>query len=112
MAGATAIGADEVVVDDLLRTARGAEGDHDEERNAGEAFSKSLGHASDRMQADGRADVQKLPDHKVTTLDAAEAERWKQILAPMVEEWVRDVPDGTRVLAAYRDELVKIRSTP
>jgi TRAP-type C4-dicarboxylate transport system substrate-binding protein len=81
------------------------------DRHSGEVFAKTLGRASDRMQADGRAGVEKMPGHVVTTVSDAEAERWKHILSPMVDEWLRDVPDGARVLAAYREEIAKIRST-
>jgi len=79
------------------------------DRNSGEKFSRALGKASDRMLEDGRADVQKLPGHMVTVLDAEEAARWQLILAPMVDEWLKETPDGPRVLAAYREELAKIR---
>jgi TRAP-type C4-dicarboxylate transport system substrate-binding protein len=81
------------------------------DRHSGETFSKTLGRASDRMQTDGREAVEKMPGHVVTTVDPAEAERWKQVLAPMVDDWLREVPDGRRVLAAYRAEITKIRST-
>jgi hypothetical protein len=63
------------------------------------------------MESDGRDRVAKMPGHTVATLDAAEAEAWRRILAPMVDDWVRETPDGAKVLAAYRDEIARIRST-
>jgi TRAP-type C4-dicarboxylate transport system substrate-binding protein len=80
------------------------------DRHSGEGFSHALGKAADRMEDDGRERVKALPGHVVTTLDPTEAERWKRILAPMVEEWLKDVPDGPKVLAAYRAEVAKIRA--
>jgi TRAP-type C4-dicarboxylate transport system substrate-binding protein len=78
---------------------------------SGEKFTRALGVAADRMQAEGRANVEKMAGHVVTTLDAAEAESWRRILAPMMEEWLKETPDGPKVLAAYRDAIAKIRST-
>jgi TRAP-type C4-dicarboxylate transport system substrate-binding protein len=78
---------------------------------SGEKFTRALGAAADRMQAAGRSDVEKLPGHVVATLDPAEAENWRRVLAPMTDEWLKDTPDGPKVLAAYRDAITKIRST-
>jgi len=78
---------------------------------SGEKFTRALGRAADAMESDGRDRVAKLPGHTVSTLDAAEAETWRRILAPMVDDWARDTPDGAKVLAAYRDEIARIRST-
>ena len=79
--------------------------------SSGEKFTRALGVAADKMQAQGRADVETMPGHTVTTLDAAETENWQRILAPMVDEWLKDTPDGPKVLAAYRDAIAQIRST-
>jgi len=43
--------------------------------------------------------------HVVSDLTPAEAERWKKLLAPITEEWVKATPDGAAVLAAYRKEV-------
>jgi hypothetical protein len=36
--------------------------------------------------------------------------RWKQRVQPMLDEWVKTTPDGAHVLAAFRDEIAKVRA--
>ena len=44
---------------------------------------------------------------KRAPLIAAAVALWKQRLAPIADEWVKETPDGARVLAAYRSEIAK-----
>jgi TRAP-type transport system periplasmic protein len=81
------------------------------DKHSGETYSRLMGTLSDTVEDESRAHVKKLPGHHVSTLDAKEAERWKKILAPISEEWVKRTPDGAKVLAAYRAELAKLRTT-
>jgi TRAP-type C4-dicarboxylate transport system substrate-binding protein len=51
--------------------------------------------------------------HEVSDLAPAEVERWKRILAPITEGWVKATPDGANVLAAFRREVASaVRSRP
>jgi TRAP-type C4-dicarboxylate transport system substrate-binding protein len=42
-------------------------------------------------------------------LDPKEEARWRAAVAPVTEEWVKSVPNGAAILAAYREEVKKIR---
>jgi TRAP-type C4-dicarboxylate transport system substrate-binding protein len=50
--------------------------------------------------------------HVVSEFDPSVAAQFKQRVAPITEEWVRDTPDGAKVLAAYRAEILKARAAP
>lgn len=75
-----------------------------------ERFSRRLGENSDRMEAEFRGGVAKMPGHTVEKLALAEAAVWKKTLAPITEEWVKSTPNGAAVLAAYRAEIANIRA--
>jgi TRAP-type C4-dicarboxylate transport system substrate-binding protein len=79
------------------------------EKNSGEALSRALGRSNDgemhRVEAlltdrakQGKID---LP----YTLSAAEFERWKKNAEPVVDAWVKSVPDGPAILAGFRAEV-------
>lgn len=76
---------------------------------AGAPLSKTMGKAADEQNADARAKVVAGGGH-FNKLDAAETARWKQRLDPVVQEWLKNTPDGPKVLAAFRSELAKVRS--
>lgn len=44
------------------------------------------------------------------TLSPAEEAKWKQRLSPIAAEWVKEAPDGAKVLAAFRAEVAAARS--
>ncbi len=45
----------------------------------------------------------------VTTLTPDQEAEWKKRLAPVTDEWVRSVPDGAKVLEAFRAEIAAAR---
>jgi TRAP-type C4-dicarboxylate transport system substrate-binding protein len=80
------------------------------DKNAGLPFAIKMGNNSDIVEAQVRERVKAKPGHTVAELDPAELARWKKMVAPLVEEWVKNTPDGAKVLAAYRAELAALRS--
>jgi len=80
------------------------------DRYAGEPFSRRLGEGGDKATEDVKERWKALPGHTVSTLAPQESERWKKILEPVTTDWVKRTPDGEKVLAAFRAELIKIRS--
>jgi len=46
---------------------------------------------------------------KIDTLAPAEEAKWRKTVAPIVDEWVKNTPDGAKVLAAFREEVEKVR---
>jgi TRAP-type C4-dicarboxylate transport system substrate-binding protein len=80
------------------------------DKNAGLPFTQLMGNNSDTVEAQVRERTKSKPGHTVAELSPAELARWKTMVAPLVDEWVKATPDGAKVLAAYRAELADIRS--
>ena len=80
------------------------------DKNAGLPFTIKMGNNSDTVEAQVRERTKAKPGHTVAELDPAELERWKKMVAPLVDEWVKSTPDGAKVLAAYRAELASLRA--
>jgi TRAP-type transport system periplasmic protein len=75
---------------------------------SGESFSEILGANN---QAADRAEGQKVSaeaGQTVTKLAAADYPAWKARMQPVVDAWVKNTPDGAKLLAAYREELAKL----
>jgi TRAP-type C4-dicarboxylate transport system substrate-binding protein len=77
--------------------------------HSGRALSLRMGKAADETNVEGKAKFVAMPGHSVAALRPAELARWKQALAPISEDWMKTVPDGAAVLAAFRTELAKAR---
>lgn len=63
-------------------------------------FSQTLGRAADAEWARSR---RALKD--VSELSQAEEARWKKLVGPVAEQWVKETPNGAKVLAAFRAEI-------
>ena len=50
-----------------------------------------------------------LVQAQVTTLTPEQQAEWKKRLAPIAEEWAKSVPDGEKILAAFRSEVTALR---
>jgi hypothetical protein len=46
----------------------------------------------------------------VFELAPEERAKWKARIAPVIDNWVKNTPDGAHVLAAFRKELADIRT--
>jgi TRAP-type C4-dicarboxylate transport system substrate-binding protein len=77
------------------------------DRNSGRILSQNFGKALDKVAADQRAEVSKMPDHQVASLPAAEQARWEAAMRPIYQSWIARTPDGEKVLASFRAELKK-----
>ena len=60
----------------------------------------------------GRADVMARNDanRQIVQLTPAQAESWKQKTSSIQDEWAKNVPDGAKVLAAYKEELARVKA--
>lgn len=77
------------------------------DKHMGMEWSVIMGKNSDQVEEESRIEVRAKAGHTVSQLAAAETERWKKLLVPIGEEWVKTNPDGAKVLAAYRAEVAK-----
>ena len=85
-------------------------------REAGKAYSD----VSSQSQADagtaGLNSVDKFPGGKLTTLPRAEQEKWANAMPNIAKEWADNIDKhgmpGTKILAAYMDEMRKAGAKP
>jgi TRAP-type C4-dicarboxylate transport system substrate-binding protein len=72
------------------------------EEFSGEPWSKRMGIITSRAPTE-------LAGHEIVNLSDDEVARWKVQLNPITETWIKETPDGAKILAAYRNELAKVR---
>jgi len=80
------------------------------DKTTGEPMVRHMIGVIDGATGFARSTVEKEPGHTIAQLPPDEEARWKAKVAPVIEEWTRDTPDGARVLAAFRSEVAKIRA--
>jgi TRAP-type C4-dicarboxylate transport system substrate-binding protein len=80
------------------------------DKYSGPVFSEWVGTAIDESEEASRANARAMPDHKLVKLAPAEEARWKARVAPVTDAWVKATPNGAAVLAAYREEIAKVRA--
>jgi TRAP-type transport system periplasmic protein len=77
--------------------------------HSGEAASRAFGAFWDAERKEGKETTLARGDKRtVVDLTAQQTEAWRQKLAPLEASWAQSVPDGGKILAAYRAELAKL----
>jgi len=77
--------------------------------SSGESLARHMGRMGAQQLIEVSAKLS-APPHVASTLEPAEAQRWKQKVTPLIEDWAAKTQDGAKVLAAYRAELVSLRA--
>jgi TRAP-type C4-dicarboxylate transport system substrate-binding protein len=77
---------------------------------SGEALTRRLTQAVDNSNIFARDKVKSEPGQTVAQLAPDEEARWVAKVAPVIDEWTKSVPDGAKVLAAFRREVRKLRA--
>jgi TRAP-type C4-dicarboxylate transport system substrate-binding protein len=80
------------------------------DKYSGMPFSERMGHAIAKMADQGRHAALARQGAAIVDIPPAEEARWKQRVSPVIEEWVSNTPNGAAVLAAFREEIDKIRA--
>ena len=80
------------------------------DRHSYETFSRAMGKSGDRQAEFARGRIKSIPGQAVYPLEKNEEARWRELLKPITEEWVKTTPNGTEILAAFRDEMAKLRA--
>ena len=75
--------------------------------NSGENQSRLFGKFWDLAEANGRKAVASDPKHTIIELPPAVAAAWKKAALSVTDQWAKSVPDGEKILAAYKAELAK-----
>jgi TRAP-type C4-dicarboxylate transport system substrate-binding protein len=73
------------------------------------AFSKSMGASGDWQIDHNRNEVRGMAGQTVYALEAAQTAVWQAKTKPVADALIRDMPDGEKVLAAFRAELKKAK---
>jgi TRAP-type C4-dicarboxylate transport system substrate-binding protein len=76
---------------------------------SGEGLSARIGKAGNENDLKNREKIAGTAGHTITALTSQETARWRKVLTPVTDGWVKATPDGARVLAAFRDEVLKAR---
>ena len=74
--------------------------------NSGEAQSRLFGAFWDRVQDEWRQKVRGMKGHTVVSLTPEQTNEWRKRLSPVINEWIKDAPDGDRLFKRYA-EIVK-----
>jgi TRAP-type C4-dicarboxylate transport system substrate-binding protein len=77
---------------------------------SGEPWSKHMGAYATQEEEESIAKVLAEPGQNRHKLGPAEEERWRALVKPITDEWLKTTKDGDKVLAAYREELGRIRA--
>lgn len=79
--------------------------------HSGEMESRAFGAWWDGERKAGRENTVARGDKRtIIDLTPEQTAAWQKKLAPLVDNWVKDTPDGAKVLAAYRAELANIEA--
>jgi TRAP-type C4-dicarboxylate transport system substrate-binding protein len=77
---------------------------------SGETFVRRISKAGDEIEAGARDATKAMKGQTVAALAPDEEARWKDRLAPITDAWVKETPDGAKVLASFRAEISAIRA--
>lgn len=78
------------------------------ESKSGAVLATKMGNAGHEETMHGRQMVQNMPGYTISTMPPADLAKLQKTMQPLVDEWVKNTPDGARVLAAYKSELAKV----
>jgi TRAP-type C4-dicarboxylate transport system substrate-binding protein len=76
------------------------------DKNSGLALSRLAGQATQAEWERARNNVKP----RVTTLGTDQEPQWKAALQPLAREWAQGVPEGAKVLEAFRAEVAAMRA--
>jgi TRAP-type transport system periplasmic protein len=84
------------------------------EKHSGEAMSRALGKSNDgevkRVEALLAEGVKQGKIDPPYTLSPEEFARWRKAAEPVADAWVKSVPDGAAILAAFRSETASLKA--
>jgi TRAP-type transport system periplasmic protein len=78
--------------------------------NSGEPESRAFGRFWDQVVKEGKDDTMKLPGHTLLHFTPAQEKAWHDKIAPIAAEWAKTMPNGDKVLAAYKELIAKVKA--
>ena len=79
------------------------------DKHSGEALSKMTSLAGIADDKRNRARLESTGKHHFAHITPEEERRWEKLLAPVTAEWIKSTPDGAKVLADYKQEVLIAR---
>ena len=81
------------------------------DRESGEPASERMGKIADDEDKRVRAKFTAGNGQVIEKVSPAEIERMRKLAEPLIQEWVKETPNGAAVLAAYRAALQEVGAT-
>lgn len=75
------------------------------DKHSGEAFAKAFGLMFDKNNDAVYEATKQKKDHTVLVLNAEQQKPWRAAIEPVYAEWAKSMPDGEKLLKAFRDEV-------
>jgi TRAP-type C4-dicarboxylate transport system substrate-binding protein len=80
------------------------------DKHSGEPMSRKFGGVHDGIQKTKHEETTKAADHTMVFPPEAELKKLGETLAPVIDKWTKDHPNGEKLVAALKEELTKIRA--
>jgi TRAP-type C4-dicarboxylate transport system substrate-binding protein len=80
------------------------------DKYSGELLSKQMGQFATEEEEQSITKVLAEPGQQRLKLTGAEEAEWRKRTSPITDEWLKATPNSDKVLAAYREELGKVRA--
>ena len=74
---------------------------------SGPALVAKMAKAGEDETHHGREIVEKMSGYTLATIQDSELPKLQKTIEPLVDKWIKETPDGEKVLAAYKAELAK-----
>lgn len=78
--------------------------------NAGEAASRAYGKFWNTVADRARAQIKKTPGQQLVPLDAAQNAQWREKSAPVIADWVKNTPEGRKILDQFTVTLAAVHA--
>jgi TRAP-type C4-dicarboxylate transport system substrate-binding protein len=78
--------------------------------HAVETETRNFGKFWDKVAAEERDRIKALPEHTVVTPSPEVQARWRQAISGVEANWIKNTPDGDKVMARYRAILNELRA--
>jgi TRAP-type transport system periplasmic protein len=80
------------------------------DENSGEALSRNFGQVMADENEVQRQAVMKMPNQTFAKPSAAQLAGWQAKVTPVIDQWTKVIPDGTKVLAQFKTELASAQA--
>lgn len=80
------------------------------DKHSGEVLSRHMGDAINRQDAFARDGARQMGNQVIHSISDEDRKIWAPKLQPVIDQWVRNTPNGEAILAAFRKEVAAVRA--